>query len=74
MQAIELEATIDARHQIHVDVPDTVPSGKARVIVLFELAAGPAQERVFGQFRGMGHVPDDFDEPLPDELWLSEMP
>ena len=72
MQALELDATIDARHQIHVDVPDTVPPGKARVILLFEPAIQPAQDRVFGQFRGMGHVPEDFNDPLPDEFWTGE--
>jgi hypothetical protein len=70
MQAVELEATVDDQHRIHVDMPDIVPPGKARLIVLFEPLGKPAGERVFGQFRGMGHVPDDFDAPLPDEFWV----
>lgn len=72
MQAIELDATIDAHHQIHVNVPDTVPPGKARVILLFEPISQPAQNRVFGQFRGMGKVPKDFNDPLPDDFWMGE--
>jgi hypothetical protein len=48
MQAIELEATVDGQHQIHADVPDIVPPGKARLIVLFEPAGKLAGERVFG--------------------------
>jgi len=28
----------------------------------------PKKQRPFGLARGMGHVPDDFNEPLDDEL------
>lgn len=74
MQAIELEATVDEQHKIHADVPDIVPPGKARLIVLFEPVGALTQERVFGQFRGMGYVPDDFNTPLPDEFWGDAAP
>jgi hypothetical protein len=65
MQAIELEATIDARHGLKVDLPDNVPPGKARVIVLFEAAPVLEQRRVFGRFRGKISTPEDFNDPLP---------
>lgn len=72
MQAIELEATIDAQHHIHVEVPESVPPGRARVILLFEPATEPAKERLFGRFRGQGQVPANFDEALPDEFWTGD--
>ncbi|MDD5297679.1 MAG: hypothetical protein PHU46_12270 [Rhodocyclaceae bacterium] len=72
MQAIELEATIDSRHEIHVNLPDSVPVGKARLLLLFEGVASQKQERVFGQFQGKGQVPADFDEPLPETFWTGE--
>jgi hypothetical protein len=69
MHAIELDATIDAQHVIHAVLPDTVPPGKARLILLYEQAEPQRQEREFGRFRGHGHVPDDFDQPLPEAFW-----
>lgn len=35
---------------------------------------GHPRERVFGQYRGKIHVRDDFDQPLPEELWLGRKP
>ena len=64
MQAIEIDATIDAQRAIHAVLPDTVPPGKARLILLYEPQKPQQQTREFGRFRGHGHVPDDFDEPL----------
>lgn len=72
MQAIELEAIIDARHGLRVDLPDDIPPGKARVIVLYDAQPSPVQRRVFGKFRGRGSVPADFNDPLPDDVWLGE--
>lgn len=69
MQAIEQEATIDARHALRVDLPDTVPPGKAKVIILFEPQPADVQKRAFGHFRGKLTVPEDFNEPLPESLW-----
>lgn len=74
MQAIELEATIDSRHEIHVNLPDSVPPGKARLILLFEAFRPEKQERIFGQFQGLGQVPADFDDPLPEAFWTGEAP
>lgn len=74
MQAIELEATIDALHGIHAVLPDSVPPGKVRLILLFDAPALQQQERTFGRFRNKGRVPDDFDEPLPEGFWTSEAP
>jgi len=34
MYAIELEASVDARHEIHLALPSHVPSEKARLILL----------------------------------------
>ena len=75
MQAIELQANIDEKHQIHLQVPETWPRQAVKVIVLLE-AAEPVvkNKRTFGQFQGQIKLADDFDAPLPDELWLGNQP
>ena len=30
--------------------------------------AAPPRKRVFGRLRGKIHVPDNFDDPLPDDM------
>lgn len=35
---------------------------------------GGVGKRVFGQHRGMAHMGEDFDEPLPDDFWLGGHP
>jgi len=34
----------------------------------------PPQKRVFGQHRGKVWMSPDFDDPLPDDFWLSGNP
>jgi antitoxin (DNA-binding transcriptional repressor) of toxin-antitoxin stability system len=34
----------------------------------------PPQKRVFGQHRGQVRMSPDFDDPLPDDVWLSGSP
>jgi hypothetical protein len=74
MQALELTAEINGQHQIHLQLPDTVKAGKAKVIVLLEDASDiqPPKKRVFGQFRGKIEMSDDFDNELPDDFWLGK--
>lgn len=74
MQALELTAEINEQHQIHLQLPDTVKAGKAKVIVLLEDASDihPPKKRVFGQFRGKIEMSDDFDNELPDDFWLGK--
>ena len=36
MHAIELPAEIDQNHQIHLQLPETIKAGKAKVIVMYE--------------------------------------
>lgn len=74
MQAIELQADIDEKRQIHLQLPATVKAHSARVIVMYEEAPEPSQpaNRVFGQFRGQVHMADDFSAELPDEFWLGK--
>ncbi|EIC21010.1 MULTISPECIES: hypothetical protein [Thiorhodovibrio] len=81
MQAIELETEIDENHEIHLKLPEDVKAVKARVVVLYNLAANEngtqmqdAQPLKLGLFRGQVQMSDDFDAPLPDELWLSGNP
>ncbi len=30
--------------------------------------------RIFGRFRGKIHMADDFNDPLPDDFWMSGNP
>ena len=72
MHAIELEASVDAKHEIHLALPAHVPPGKARLILLFEESPSSRRlpvRRIFGQFKGQGTVPEDFNEPLPESFW-----
>lgn len=34
--------------------------------------AAPAKPRIAGLHAGLGWVSDDFDNPLPDEFWVSD--
>lgn len=71
MQAIELQANIDEKHQIHLQVPEDWPQQSVKVIILLEAAESVAKKnRTFGQFRGQIKIADDFDAELPDQFWL----
>ena len=73
MQAIELQATIDENHQIHLQLPEDYPPQVAKVIVYLEKrSVPPIKKRQFGQFKGKIHITDDFNDELPDNFWLSD--
>ena len=75
MQAIELRARIDEKHQIQLQVPEDWPAQDVKVIVPMETpVTARGDKRVFGQFRGKVHLADDFDAELPDAFWLGETP
>lgn len=51
------------------DVPDSVRDGKDVDIIVTVMDARQANgRRPFGLARGEFVVPDDFDDPLPDEI------
>lgn len=70
MHTIELPADIDQNHQIHLQLPETVKAGKAKVIVMVEDETTPHKPFKFGLFEGQIQISDDFDAPLPDSFWL----
>ncbi len=35
MKAVELVGTVDEKHQLQIEIPETLPPGPVRVIVLF---------------------------------------
>ena len=74
MQALELNTFINEQHQIHLQLPDSIKAGKAKVIILLDEIAEtlPSQKRVFGQFRGKIKIREDFDNDLPEEFWLGK--
>jgi hypothetical protein len=70
MQAIELQAEIDEKHQIHLQLPENIHAQSAKIIVMFEEPKESLKPLQFGLFRGKIHMSDDFNEPLPDSFWL----
>ncbi len=79
MQAIEIETEIDENHEIHLRLPDKVRTRKARVLVIYDETPAPSERKAarpvkLGLFRDQMEISDDFDEPLPDEFWLSGKP
>jgi hypothetical protein len=70
MHTIELPADIDQNHQIHLQMPETVKAGKAKVIVMIEDETTQRKPFKFGLFEGQIQISDDFDDPLPDSFWL----
>jgi hypothetical protein len=71
MHTIELPADIDQNHQIHLQLPETVKAGKAKVIVMYEEETKQHKPFKLGLFAGQIQISDDFDEPLPDSFWLN---
>lgn len=72
MHTIELPADIDQNHQIHLQLPETVKAGKAKVIVMYEEETKkPSKPIKRGLFEGQIKISDDFDDPLPDSFWLN---
>lgn len=71
MHAIELPVEIDQNHQIHLQLPETVKTGKAKIIVMYEeVDARPSKPLKLGLFEGLIKTSDDFDAPMPDSFWL----
>jgi len=45
MQAYyEIETDITANHQLHLQLPDSIPAGRAKVAVIYELAGQQADK------------------------------
>jgi antitoxin (DNA-binding transcriptional repressor) of toxin-antitoxin stability system len=64
---LELIALVEQGEEVvitHDDQP------KVKLVPLVK----PPQKRVFGQHRGQVWMSSDFDDPLPDDFWLSGSP
>ena len=74
MQALELKAAIDDKHQIHLQLPTSVKPQTAKIIVMYEDAPESVKpgKRGFGQFLGKVHMADDFNAKLPEAFWLGK--
>ena len=58
-------AEIDHNHQIHLQLPKTVASGKAKVIVMYEEETTQQFKPItLGLFKGKIQISNDFDDPL----------
>jgi hypothetical protein len=56
MHTIELPADIDQNHQIHLQLPETIKVGKAKVIVMVEETEQPEQSLTLVDF--LNELPD----------------
>lgn len=73
MHALELETHIDPNHQIHLQLPSSIATQKVKVIVMYEDT--PKQTPLkLGLFAGQISQTDDFNDPLPDNFWLTGKP
>lgn len=71
MHAIELPAEIDRNHQIHLQLPKTVVSGKAKVIDMYEEETTQQFKPItLGLFKGKIQISNDFDDPFPGSFWI----
>ena len=65
MHAIEFPVEIDHNQQIHLQLPKTAASGKARIFVIYdEQPSKKSKPLTLGLFEGLIRTSDDFDEPL----------
>jgi hypothetical protein len=75
MQAIEIDARIDEKGEIHIKLPQGRPPGPARVIVLFDLdetgRAGPQRHKPSARLAGKGAKlhGDDLAPAFSQEEW-----
>lgn len=67
--ALKLEVIIPHDHRLEIDLPASMPAGRAEVTVrpLATREPGP-RSRGKGMDAGKGWVADDFDAPLPADL------
>lgn len=68
-QLAELLALIHLGNEVVVQ-ENNIPI--ARIVPIQPQQPVERRQIVFGLFAGKIHVPDDFDEPLPESFWLGE--
>jgi antitoxin (DNA-binding transcriptional repressor) of toxin-antitoxin stability system len=64
---LELIALVEQGEEVVITYDDRP---KVKLVLLVK----PPQKRVFGQHRGQVKMSPDFNDPLPDEFWLSGSP
>ncbi len=62
----EIETAIPASHRLDIRLPDSIPSGRARVAVIYDL---PDTERAAAMGSFLATLPDD----VPDGLTREEI-
>jgi len=75
MQAIKTRVEIPDNHHVSFScyIPDSIPSGTANVMLIFETVRMPEpSQRILGHFKGKIKVADDFDAPLNEQFWTGE--
>ncbi len=68
--AVKLNIVIPSSHHVELILPETLPTGPAEIIILTSPRpqSSPRREGM-GMDAGKGWVADDFDAPLPADLW-----
>jgi len=62
----EIETDIPASHRIAIQLPDTIPAGKAKIAIIYEMAdAPPPQNTRMAEF--LASLTDQPDEGLSRE-------
>jgi hypothetical protein len=82
-----MQAVVDGHDELRIKVPPGYRHCRARVAVTLpepvpnrEAADAqvapepPARPLQMGLFRGRIHMTEDFNDPLPDDVWLSGNP
>jgi antitoxin (DNA-binding transcriptional repressor) of toxin-antitoxin stability system len=64
---LELIGLVEQGEEVVITYDD---QPKVKLVPIVE----PPQKRVFGQHRGQVWMSPDFDDPLPDDFWLSGSP
>jgi len=73
MQAIEMQAQITGKNEVHLKLPDNIKQKSVKVIVLYDIVQKSVKkQRKFGQFKDKIRISDDFDDALPDEFWTGK--
>lgn len=66
---LEIETDIDEQGEIHFKLPEGIRAKKAKIIIFGEEV--PTSGIKLGLFAGKIKTMNDFNEPLPDDFWLS---
>lgn len=68
MQAYyEMETQISSNHQLHIQLPDSIPAGRAKIAIIYELAEQqkPTKQSLMAEF--LNNLPEPKNQGLSRE-------